>query len=163
MLGWGPPRAVGPLLAEGWKRNRLHDGIEAMRFGELAFVSLLAGVPMWLVWRAWRRYLALHYASVEDLFQMKMGLTLISLSTGMWLAALMLMILEDYNADAKSFAQNLSPAMLGLINLLFCAGGLVCSGHGLRSAHQTGPLRRAMGASSGCLMLIWLALLSNPH
>jgi hypothetical protein len=134
-----------------------------MRFGELAFVALLFGVPLWLVLTAWRRYRAVDRASVEDLFQMRTGLTLISLTTSMWFAVFVLMILEDHSAEAKSLATNLSPAMLGLINLLFCAGGLACSGRGLRSAQQTGPLRRAMGASSGFLMLIWLFLLANPH
>ena len=134
-----------------------------MKFGELAFVALLFGVPLWLVLTAWRRYLAVDHTSVENLSQMRTGLTLITLSTAMWFAALVLMFLEDHSAAAKSLAMNLSPAMLGLINLLFCTGGLVCSGHGLRSAQRTGPLRRAMGASSGCLMLMWFFLLANPH
>ena len=134
-----------------------------MKFGELAFVALLVGVPLWLVLTAWRRYLAVGHASVENLFQMRTGLTLITLSTAMWCAALVLMLLEDHSAAAKSLAMNLSPGMLGFINLLFCTGGLVCSGLGFRSAQQTGPLRRAMGASSGCLMLMWFFLLANPH
>ena len=79
---------------------------------------------------------------------MEMGLALITLSTGMWFAVLVLMLLEDHSAEAKSLAINLSPGILGLINLLFCAGGLVCSGRGLRVARQTGPLRRAIGLSA---------------
>ena len=134
-----------------------------MKFGELTFLALLFGVPLWLVLMAWRRYLAVDRASIEDLIQMRTGLTLISLTTSMWFAVLVLMVLEDHSTEAKSLATNLSPAMLGLINLLLCAGGLVCSGRGLRSAQQTGPLRRAMGASSGFVMLIWLFLLANPH
>jgi len=144
-------------------KGYFHEGCVAMTFGELAFVAFLFGVPLWLALRAWRRYLALNRDSVEDLIQMSMGLTLISLSTCMWCAVLVVMILEDHSAEAKSLAKNLSPAMLGLINLLFCAGGLVCAGWGLRFARQTGALRRAIGASSGCLMLIWLGLLANPH
>jgi len=134
-----------------------------MTFGGLAFIAFLFGVPLWLVWRAWRRYLAVNRASAADLFQMRMGLTLISLSTCMWCAVLVLMILEDHSAEAKSLARNVSPAMLGLFNLLFCTGALVCAGRGLRFAQQTGALRRAIGASSGCLMLAWMALLANPH
>jgi hypothetical protein len=134
-----------------------------MKFGELAFVALLFGAPLWLVLTAWRWYLAVNRGAVENLFQMRTGLTLISLTTSMWFAVLVLMILEDHSGEAKSLATHLSPAMLGFINLLFCTGGLVCSGRGLRSAPQTRRLRRAMGASSGYLMLIWLLLLSNPH
>ena len=134
-----------------------------MKFGELAFVALLCGVPLWLVLTTWRRYFAVDRASIDHLFQMRAGLTLISLTTSIWFAVFAVMILEDRSAEAKSLATNLSPAMLGLINLLFCVGGLVCSGRGLRSAQQTGPIRKAMGASSGFLMLIWLFLLANPH
>jgi hypothetical protein len=134
-----------------------------MKFGELAFIAFLFGVPLWLVLRAWRKYLAINSTAIEDLFQMRMGLTLITLSTAMWFALLVLMSLEDHSAEAKSLAISLSPAMLGLINLLLSAIGLVCSARGLRSVRQTGPLRRALGASSGCLILMWFFLLANPH
>jgi len=89
-----------------------------MKFGELAFVVLLLGVPLWLTLKAWRRYLTVTRTALEDLFQMRMGLTMITLSTGMWFAALVLMFLADHIAEAKSLAINLSPAVLGLINLL---------------------------------------------
>jgi len=101
-----------------------------MAFGELTFVAFLFGVPIWLLLRAWRKYLAVNRTAPQDLFQMKMGLTLITLSTAMWFAVLVLMLLEDHSAEAKSLAINLSPGILGLINLLFCAVGLVCSGRG---------------------------------
>lgn len=134
-----------------------------MKFGGLAFVVLLLGVPLWLTLKAWRRYSTVTRTALEDLFQMRMGLTMITLSTGMWFAALVLMFLSDHIAEAKSLAINLSPAVLGLINLLLCAIGLVCSARGLRSVRETGPLRRALGASSGCLLLMWFFLLANPH
>jgi hypothetical protein len=134
-----------------------------VNFGELTFVTFLFGVPLWLLLRAWRTYLAVNRTAPEDLFQVEIGLTLITLSTPMWFAVLVLMLLEDHSAEAKSLAINLSPGILGLINLLFCAGGLVCSGRGLRFARQTGPVRRAIGLSSGCLILVWLFLLVNPH
>ena len=134
-----------------------------MKFGELTFVALLFGVPLWLLLRAWRTYLAVYRTTLEGLFPTRIGLTLVTLSTAMWCASLVLMILEDYSAEAKSLAINVSPGIVGLINLLFCAGGLICSVLGLRSARQTRPSRRAIGLSSACLMLIWLFLLANPH
>lgn len=134
-----------------------------MKFGELTLVAFLFGAPLWLLLRAWRTYLAINRTALENLFQMKIGLTLITLSTAMWFAVLILMLFEGHSAEAKQLAINLSPGILGLINLLFCAGGLVCSGRGLRFARQTGPVRRAVALSSGCLMLIWLFLLANPH
>jgi len=45
-----------------------------MKFGELTFVALLFGVPLWLVLMAWLRYLAVDRASIEDLIQMRTGL-----------------------------------------------------------------------------------------
>lgn len=134
-----------------------------MKFGELVFVALLCGIPLWLVLTTWRRYFAVDRASVDHLSQMRAGLTLVSISTSIWFAVFALMLLEDHSVEAKSLATKLSPAMLGGINVLFCVGGLVCSGRGLRSAQRTGPIRRGMGASSGFLMLIWLFLLANPH
>src|SRR6478609_2320886 len=90
----------------------------------------------------------------EDLFQMRIGLPMITVSTGMWFAALAIMFLSEHSARARSLANDLSPGILGLINLLLCAIGLSCSARGLRSVRETGPLRRAIGASSGCLMLM---------
>jgi hypothetical protein len=80
-----------------------------MKFGGLALVAFLFGVPLWLVLTAWRRYPAVNRSVLEDLFQMRTGLTLISLTTCMWFAVLILMILEDHSADAKSLATKLSP------------------------------------------------------
>ena len=134
-----------------------------MKFGELAFVILLFGVPLWLILKTWRRYLTVTRTALENLFQMRMGLALITLSTGMWFGALVLMFHPDHSAEAKSVATNFSPAILGLINLLFCAIGLVCSARGLKSVRETGSLRLAMGASSSCLMLMWFFLLANTH
>ena len=134
-----------------------------MTIGELSFVVLLFGVPLWLTLKVWRKYLTVTRAAFEDLFQIRIGLTMITLSTAMWLAALVLMFLSDYSVEAKSLAINLSPAVLGLTNLLLCAIGLICSASRSRSVRETAPLRRAMGASSGCLMLMWLFLLANPH
>jgi hypothetical protein len=80
-----------------------------MALGELTFIVFLFGVPIWLLLRAWRKYLAINYTAPQDLFQMGMGLTLITLSTAMWFVVLVLMLLEDHSAEAKSLAINLSP------------------------------------------------------
>ena len=134
-----------------------------MGFGELAFFALLFGVPLGLILKAWRSYLAVVRGAHEDLFQMRIGVTLITLSTGMWFTALTLMLLEDHSAEARSLAISVSPGKLGLINLLLSVIGLVCSARGFRSVRQTGSLRLAMGASSACLILMWVLLLANPH
>jgi hypothetical protein len=134
-----------------------------MKFKESVVIALLLGIPLWLVARAWFRYLRLNRTAAADLSQMRMGLALISATTILWMAMLLLMILEDYSARARSVAQNVAPGPLGSINLLLCFGALMCSRFGRKSAQDTTPLRRAIGVSSGCLMVIWLFFLGNPH
>lgn len=134
-----------------------------MRFGEFGFIALLVGVPVWLVSRAWRRYISLDHLALGDSLQMRVALSFISVSTGMWIVVFALMLLEDHSSRAKSVATNLSPAIFGFINLLLCVGAIVCSRFSRAAAQKSLPLRRAIGLSSGCLMLIWLFLLANPH
>ena len=134
-----------------------------MGFGEFGFIALIVGVPVWLVSRAWRRYIALDHVALGDSLQMRAALSFISVSTGMWIAVFTLMLLEDHSSGAKSIATNLSPAMFGFINLLLCVGAVVCSRFSRKPAQKSLPLRRAIGLSSGCLMLIWLFLVANPH
>ena len=134
-----------------------------MTFSELCLVAILFAVPLWLVLRAWYRYLPVACASAGEVFQMRTGLVFISIATSMWLAAFILMVLEDHSVKAKSIATSMSPAILAFVNILLCLGGLVCSRLNRKSAQETVPLRRAIGVSSGLLMVIWLFLLANPH
>jgi hypothetical protein len=134
-----------------------------MTTGELGFVLALFGVPLWLAATAWFRYFSMERVSVRALPWIRTGLTLMSITTVMWVGLLTIMILEDRSSDAKSLAKNLSPAIVAWINLLFCAGALICSRLDRRSAHPTAILRRNIALSSGLLMLIWLFVLSNPH
>jgi hypothetical protein len=81
-----------------------------MRSWELVSVAVFAGIPLWLALRVWRGYFLLERATVAELFQMRVGAVLVSLTTGMWLAVFTLMILEDHSEEAKLMAQNLSPS-----------------------------------------------------
>ena len=134
-----------------------------MTIGEFGFVLALFGVPLWLVAIAWFRYFSMERVTVGALSWIRTGLILISITTTMWVVLLTLMIFEDRSNEAKSIAKNLSPAILASINLLFCAGALICSRLDRRSAQRTAILRRNIAISSGLLMLIWLFVLSNPH
>lgn len=134
-----------------------------MKFAELVFVAALFGIPLWLLSRAWHRYLALDRASIRGLFQMRAGLALISITTTIWLAVFALMILEDYSGHARAIAHHFSPLTLGLTNLFLCLAALACAGFPRKSAPETAALRRAIAASSACLLLIWLSILGNPH
>ena len=115
-----------------------------MRFGEFSFFALLVGVPVWLVSRAWRRYISIDHVALGDSLQMRLALSFISVSTGMWIVVLSLMLLEDFSSGAKSVATNLSPTIFGFINLLLCVGAVVCSRFSKRPAQKNLPFRRAI-------------------
>ena len=134
-----------------------------MSSGELIFVAALFGIPAWLLLRAWGRYLVLPPVSRSESLQMLAGLALISLTTVMWFAALTLMMLEDRNAGAKSLAVKVPAGDLELLNLILCAGGLLCSAMRSKSHPESARVRRAIALSSGCLLLPWLFLAANPH
>jgi len=134
-----------------------------MTLGELIFVAALFAVPAWLLIRGWGRYLALPAISRPESLRMQAGLAFISLTTIMWFAALALMMLEDRNAAAKSFAVNVPAGAVELLNLILCIAGLICSAIGSKSQPQSARLRKAIALSSGFLMLPWLFLAANPH
>jgi len=94
---------------------------------------------------------------------MLVGLALISLSTVMWLAAMILMFLQEHNNLVKTIAVRVSPGGVGLINLFLCASGIVCSRLGGSSARPLVALRRDIAVGGGILMLLWLFLALNPH
>lgn len=134
-----------------------------MKVSEAVLAALLLGMPVWLVARAWRSYLTLGVNSGGKLLQMQMGLILISVSAATWIVVFALMFLEDYSIGVRSLTQNLSPMTLGLVNILLCIGALGCSEIWRNSGPENTRLKRAIGVSSGVLMLVWLFLLANPH
>ena len=134
-----------------------------MSFLAVIFAVALFGAPVWLISRAWSMYLSLDRPSVAHLGQIQAGLASISLSTAFWLAVFLTMILEDHSAQARSIGQHLSPFVVGVSNLVLCLGGVACAGFGWATAGETARLRKAMVVSSGCLILIWLFILINPH
>ena len=134
-----------------------------MNIGKLIVAVVLLAVPAWLLLRVWRKYFALGTTPQAELFQMKTGVTLVSLTSGAWLSLFVLMILENPENRAGWVAKNLSPSMLSLFNLLLCGGSLVCSGLGRPSLPRTRSLRKAIAACAAFLMVDWLFLLANPH
>ena len=134
-----------------------------MKLSELIFIVVFAGIPVWLVLRAWFKYRTLSGDPLGDVVQMRMGLTLVSATTVMWIFVFGLMLLADHNDTARTLAQNMSPVTLGFFNLALSIGGLSCSLLRRRSAHRSLPLRRAIGVSSAYLALAWLFVLGNPH
>jgi hypothetical protein len=97
-------------------------------------------IPTWLVLRAWHSYSKLDKRSLR-----------------------VLIFAVDRGRPAGWIEQKVSPITLALINVPICAGGIACSRLGRKSAGESLPLRKAIGLASGCLMLICLLALSNPH
>jgi len=94
---------------------------------------------------------------------MRTGIAFLSFSAGLWLALFVLIFAVDRSRPAGWIEQNVSPITLALINVPICAGGIACSRLGRKSAGKSLPLRKAIGLASGCLTLIWLLVMSNPH
>jgi hypothetical protein len=134
-----------------------------MGIGESIVVVVLFGLPVWLAWRVWRRYLALDPASSGPVVQTRIGLVLVSVSTCIWVGAFAIMTLQDYSGVAKSAARHLSPGMLGLSNIVACVVGLLCVVLGRKANHGDSALRHAITISSGCLILIWLFVAMSVH
>lgn len=93
---------------------------------------------------------------------MQIGLIFISVSAATWVAVFALMILEDYSIGL-TLAQNLSPMVVGLFNILLSIGAFACSGVWQNSGDENKRLKRAIGVASGVLILIWLFIFANPH
>lgn len=134
-----------------------------MSLGELSFIAVITGVPVWLALRVWRRYITVGYVSSGVSWLMRTGLVLVSFSTAMWLAVVALLFLEDHSSGARSIARNLSPAVLGSLNLLLCVGAILCSWFDRTRGQRSLSLRGAIGISSGCLILLWIVVVANPH
>lgn len=130
---------------------------------EYIFVAGLFGLPVWLALRAWRCYFVLDRSSVSGTLQMKIGLTLVSMTVCLWVAVLGLMIVSDYVHRTSVLLDAISVPGIGLINLLICIGGIACSRLGRKSAQERLPFQKAIGLASSCMLLVWLLLLSNPH
>jgi hypothetical protein len=71
------------------------------------------------------------------------------------------MIAAGGSREVIVITRSMSPAILGFINVLLCAGGLVYSGIDGESDRRTVTFRKAIGIGSACFMAIWLVVLSN--
>lgn len=88
-----------------------------------------------------------------------MGLVIVSVSVAIWVVMFALMILGDYIIGARSLLQHLPPMPVELVDIFLCLGAFGCSGIWRNSAQENTRLKRAIGVSSGVLMLVWLILL----
>jgi hypothetical protein len=126
------------------------------------FAVLILGVPVWLVARAWRTYLRLDVNCRAKLVRMRIGLALISVSAATWIVMFALIALAHYSVAVRFVLQNVPPMVPGLINILLCVAAFGCSEAWRNSADENRALKRAIGVSSGALILVWLFLLANP-
>jgi len=136
----------------------------------IIIAAALLGVPAWLVLRAWRKYSVLEPVPIGELRQMRVGLTLLSSTVCMWFALFFVFLGGVIFSGNSKIIVMLEPMVsrvslpgIGLINLVICVGGIVCSRFGRRSAEESLPVRKAIGLASGCMLLPWLIMMSNPH
>ena len=136
----------------------------------IIIVAALLGVPAWLVLRAWRRYSALEPVPARELLQMRIGLILLSITLCMWFTLFLIFLCSAVFPGNSKIVVMLDPIVsqvslpgIGLINLLICVGGIVCSRFRRKSAEGSLPLRKAIGLASGCMLVPWLLMMSNPH
>jgi hypothetical protein len=81
----------------------------------------------------------------------------------MWLMLFAFIFVAGHNNRTGWIEQNVSPITVALINVPICAGGIACSRLGRKSAGESVPLQKAVGLASGCFLLIWPLVFSNPH
>jgi hypothetical protein len=129
--------------------------------GAWIFVAVVCGIPMLLTASACSRYFTLSRSVRADLGAIRLGMWLIVISTASWLFVFALMTLQDRSTQIRVLARAVAPGPIGLVNLLVCAGAIICS-H-LRGTEQAAAVKRAVTAAGVFLMLIWLFVLANPH
>jgi hypothetical protein len=149
--------------AEPLRRDHIRNrSAHRVNLAELLFVAALACIPLWPILAAWRRFLAADRNSSGESFQMRAGLAALAVVTTLWLAVFALMVGAGGSREViVVITGSVSPAMLGFINVLLCAGGLVYSGIDGESDRRTVTFRKAIGVGSACFMAIWLVVLSN--
>ncbi len=129
---------------------------------DLILFTMLGGIPVWLVVTAWSRYAGIGQHLPSGLLRVRLGLTFVSVATGIWLAVFAVMVLQDRSPQVQTIGKSLSPAVVGLANLGLCALAIfstLASG----SDHDLTAIKRRVLGSSGLLALISLFLLANPH
>ncbi len=129
---------------------------------DLILFTMLAGIPVWLVATAWNKYGGIGQHQRSGLLRIRVGLTLVSIATVIWLGAFAVMVLQNRNPQVQTIGRSLSPALVGLANLGLCAVAIfsvLSSG----SDHDVTAIKRRVVTSGCVLALISLFLLANPH
>src|SRR5579864_5293659 len=131
-----------------------------MPLWEFLFVGVIWGVPLWLLFRAWRRYSKLASAEGTSRSTARGALALLSASAGFWLVFYFLVLLEDYTKTVMPIVNHL-PALssLVLINFPICLGSLLLSQSISKTAQGAILFRKAVAQASGYMMLVWLLTL----
>ena len=132
-----------------------------MNLAELVLIAALACIPLWPILAAWRRFLAVDRDSSGESFQIRAGLAILAVVTVLWAAVFALMVSAAGSREGIVLTGSISPTMLGFINVLLCAGGLVYSGIDGQSDRRSVTFRKAIGVGSACFMAVWLVVLCN--
>ena len=132
-----------------------------MGLEELLFDAALWGAPLGLLWVSWRRFRAVPRAGGTDRSLALASLSLLSLSSGIWLLLYALVQIDDYSKIARSIL-NLVPtaAALAVPNLLVCLVSFILSLLMPKTVQGIIPLKRALIFATGYMILVWIFALT---
>ena len=131
-----------------------------MKFGEFLVVCAVWVVPLWLVLRAWHRYLKSSSDASMITFSARAALVLLSFSSVIWLIFYALVLIAEFSKVARSIL-NLAPTppTLAVLNLVVSVGAFALSLFIPNIGQGTAPIRRAFIVASGYMSLIWILAL----
>jgi hypothetical protein len=116
---------------------------------EISWFIAILGIPIGLLFTSWRRYLTLPRADRDRLRPATIVLSLLSLTTAMWILFYALASMDEHSAMAKSILDHLSLGFV-VLNILISAALLIAS------FLTTRPVRLHLLLASTWMLGIWL-------
>ena len=128
---------------------------------ELLFVGAIWGVPMLLLWMAWRRYGVVRAATGTNRSLAGASLALLFLSSGIWLLFYGAVLLSEHSMTVRSVMnRGPYPATLAVANIPICAASFIVSLFVPKAVQGAVPLRRTITLAAGYMVLIWMFALT---
>jgi hypothetical protein len=130
--------------------------------GEYIFLGGLFVLPVLLVLRTWRRYVAAEQP-ISGPLQAKTGIAFVSISVVIWIGTINLMIAANHVHRPNTFLDSLPVPAVAFVGVLLSVGGILSSRLRRNAAGNSLRVRKAMGLASGIMLVFWRFILSNPH
>ena len=132
-----------------------------MGFEELLVIAALWGIPLTLLWMSWHRYGAVHAAAGTNTSFAGASLTLLVLTSGIWLLFYALVLISEYYKAVNSILSLLpNPRTLAVVNIIACCISFILSLYMPKTVHGTVPFRRAVTLATWYMVLVWMFALT---